>query len=66
MRWACFDGIRDGRFRGELDVKSRCEQAFCRFWTRGWAAFAADAQDARYLAWRVDECRPGSRAPQKI
>ena len=38
MRWWCLDGFGGGRFRGELDVRSRWEAGFCRFWTRG--AFA--------------------------
>ena len=35
MRWRCLDGFGGGRFWGELDVRSRWEAGFCRFWTRG-------------------------------
>jgi len=43
MPWLSADGFCDGRFWGELDVRSTSEAGFCRFWTRG-APFAGAAQ----------------------
>jgi hypothetical protein len=54
MPWLCPDGFCDGRFWGELDVKSTSEAGFCRFWTRGLLLLAPVRK------WEVPWERPSS------